>query len=169
MTNENENKTTVEEQTQTPPATPEVDKFLEAAKKVREDSVSKEEFEKVKAERDKMLEFVLDGKEIQNENKEVSTPDIAELQRIRHDPDSTNLDIVKASLGIRDYYLEKKGVDLFVSEKDNQEAGERVAARLQEIVKQSDNDPKTFNFLFEQALAEDDSALKTALAKKRRA
>lgn len=170
MANENEQTKPVEEQ-QTPPAPQakaSVDEFLEAAKQVKEGSVPKEDYEKAQEEIQKLTKFILDGKELPADKK-APTPSIAELQKIRHNPDATNLEVVSASLGIREQIIKQKGVDPFAMLDGEAEGGKKVAKALQEIVDEADGDSKKFNFLFEQALAEDDSKLMAALRKKRNA
>ena len=169
MTNENE-KLPVEEQATQPQAasTNSVDEFLEAAKQVREGSVSREEYNEIVEANKKLRDFILEGKELPEEGKE-STPSIAELQKIRHNPDATNLEIAKASLGIRDIYLQEKGIDLFALKPEEAEFGKKTAEVFKRLVKEANGNPKTFNFLLDQELANDDSALINAIRKRKSA
>ena len=168
-TNENEKKPVEAEEKLTPPADEEgVDTFLKAAKKLKEDSVSKEEFEKVKSENQKLLDFIMEGKELpQIDDKSNSIPSIAELQKIRHNPDATNLDYVKASLELREHFIKEKGLDPFASKDEEIESAKRTAEYLQKMVDEAAGDPKKFNFLLESKIAEDDPALAAALKKRR--
>ena len=165
MANENENKTP--EQV-TPPEKKEapIDTFLEAAKKVKEDKVDRKELEEANEKIEKLTQFILDGKDLPEDNSK-PTPSIAELQKIRHDPNSTNLQIVDATLGIREHIIKEKGYDPFALKEGEEEFGEKVAKSLKKMVEDSKGDPKTFNFLLEKGIAEDDSALMNALRKQR--
>lgn len=169
MANENEKKPVEEKETLTPPAEEKsgVDTFLEAAKKVKEGSVSKEEFEKLQADNKKLMDFILEGKELPSDDKSEPIPTIAELQKIRRNPNSTNLEYVKASLGIRKHIIEEKGFDPFASKEGEEESARRVADALQKMVDEAGDDPKKFNFLLESRVAEDDPALAAALRKRK--
>ena len=173
MANENENKS-VEEKV-TPPAEEKkdsVDEFLEAAKKAREkgeNSVSRDEFDELKNQNKKLMDFILEGGDLPDGGKKPQIPDIAELQKVRHNPDVTNLDIVSASLGLREQIIATKGYDPFALKEEEAGDGKKVAEALQKIVDESKGDPKTFNYLLERSIAEDDSALMNALKKRRKA
>ena len=166
MANENETKTVEEQKPSSPTPNASVDTFLEAAKQVKEGSVSKEEFEKVLEDNKKLTQFILEGKELPNNDKEAPTPTIAELQKIRSNPDATNLDYVSASLGIREIYIKEKGIDPFALKDEERDSAERVAKKLQELVKEADGDPKKFNFLLESNMADDDPTFIAALKKR---
>lgn len=169
MANENEKKSVEEKEALTPPAEEKsgVDTFLEAAKKVKEGTVSRDEYEKLQADNKKLMDFILEGKELPSDDKSESIPSIAELQKIRHNPNSTNLEYVKASLGIRKHIIEEKGFDPFASKEGEEESARRVADALQKMVDEADGDPKKFNFLLESKVAEDDPALAAALRKRK--
>lgn len=166
MANENE-KVTVEEQkpaSQTPEKS--VDTFLKAAKEVKEGSVSKEQYESLLEDNKKLTQFILEGKELPAIDKEAPTPSIAELQKIRTNPDATNLEYVSACLGIRKQLIKEKGIDPFALKDEERESAERTANALQELVDQADGDPKKFNFLLESNMANDDPTFIAALKKR---
>ena len=168
MTNENENKPVEEQTTPQEQQQKSVDIFLEAAKKVKEDTVSKELYDEAIASNKKLLDHILEGKDLPDEGKE-STPSIAELVKVRNNPNATNLDIVKASLGIRKHYLEEKGIDIFALKPEEAEYGKKTAQIFQKLVDESGDDPKKFMYLFEESMANDDSALMNAIRKRRQA
>lgn len=165
MPNENENETkTVEPEQKPAPAT--VDEFLAAAKEAKENTVSKEDYDKIVAERNKLMKSILDGEKLEKEAA-TSKPDIAELKRIFKDPDSSNLQIVTASLGIREAVIEKTGKDPFAAKPEENKRAAEVAGILQQCVDEANGDDEKFVYLLNSHLAEDDPTLIAAINKRK--
>ena len=169
-TNENENPTVEKEKEKQDPATDNVDIFIDAAKEVKNRSVSKEEYEKVVADRKKLLDFILEGKELEKEDEaNPSTPDVAELKKVFRDPDASNLEIVSASLGIRDAVLKETGKDPFSSSESDAAAAQRVADVFKQCVDEAKGDDEKFTYLLKSRISDDDAVLVAAIEKRKKA
>lgn len=133
-----------------------IDTFLKAAEDVRKNTVSKEEYEKVKTENKKLTEFILEGGD---ETSKTSTkPEVrskAELQKVLANEETNNLEYTKAALELRQQLIDEGKRDPFLPNSSqipttsiDVEGAEKVAKVLQECVDESEGDPETFNFLF---------------------
>ena len=168
-TDENKNVNETVEQKQDKPAPGSVDDFIKAAKEAKEDRVTRAEYDKVIEDNRKLMEALLEGKELDSEDDETpSTPDVAELKKVFRDPDATNLEIVSASLGIRKAVLESTGKDPFASKDEDAESAQKVADVFQQCVDEADGDSEKFVYLLKNRIY-DDSALTAAMEKRRKA
>lgn len=173
----NENETKKQEEIVASPETKEetpaktVDDFIELAKKQREDTVKKSEYDKLVAERNRLMESILDGKELRPEvaAKEVN---VAELKKKMTDPDISNLEFIKTSLELRKAAIEKgegdpylpRGTSVSDSEADR---AEQIAKTLQECVDESRGSESVFTALLADRIGKDDPAIISALRKRR--
>jgi len=169
-----ENETKLNEQKQEQPKES-VDVFLEAAKEVRKETVSKAEYDKLKADNQKLTQFIVEGGDASTikPSSEVKEPSKAELKKILADENTNNLDYVKAALKLRQTVIDEGGRDPFLPNSSQHpitsadvEGAEKVATVLQECVDASGNDPDVFNFEFERRV-NDTSPLISAKVKAR--
>lgn len=162
---ENEITTPVEKETQPD----KIDEFIELAKKNQEDKIDRSEYEAMRNERDRVMAALIDGQKLEKQAE--SIPDIAKLSEIFRNPDSTNLEVVSASLGIRQAALKKGKRDPFAptnpTEEDLRNA-QKVADVFQECVDQANGNNEDFIFYLNKHIADDDKGLLAALARKRR-
>ena len=176
MPNENETK---EKQVKAPEepktASPDIQDFI---KEVKENGVSKAEYEKVLAERDKAIQdrnqvmrSVLDGETLNTTPKSEKTIEEyrAEYSKILKKRDATNLEVVTAQMNLRDAILASGGQDPCVApngtEADYASAA-KVAQAKKECILEANGDPKKFLYLWEQRIAQDDPTLVAALKKR---
>lgn len=173
--NENEKKQPAQEKVdeKKTPEKDKVDEFIEQAKKRNEESVSKAEYEKVKAERDKVMQYVIDGKgDLDQEgSKKEENIDITALKKKLANPDISNLEYIETSLKLRqaaidkgesDPYLPKSGT---VTESDIEQA-KKIAKVFEETVKEANGNDAVFRALLESKIGNDDPAI-TAMIRKR--
>lgn len=125
--------------------------YIEAIKSLKQNTVDKTAYDALRSENKKLLESLINGEEIQPQNK-VLTESIEEL---RHDiltNDSlTNLEYWDKVLKLRSALLKRGDEDPFVpqGQKVNATAAdyataEKVATIMQEMVDNSEGDPNVF-------------------------
>lgn len=129
--------------------------YLAAIKELKQNTVDRAKYDKLKEENKKLLETVINGGEYSN-GQEDSNVDIDELRKnVFDNPDPTNLEYVTNVLALRDALIEEGYEDPFVpqgsqivaSELDRTLA-EKVANELKEMVEKADGDPHVFRAEF---------------------
>ena len=125
--------------------------YVAAIKELKENSVDRSQYEKLKAENKKLLDSIVNGTEIAQEtvNEE---PSIAELRKkVFDNPNQTNLEYVTNLLALRNALIEKGQPDPFVGASSHYEPtvddyarAEKVARIFQEMVDTADGDPNVF-------------------------
>lgn len=129
--------------------------YIAVIQEMKQNTVSRDEYNKLKAENSKLFKALASGEQITNETKQ-APKSIEELRRDVRSAE-TSLDGFKASLALRAAVLEKTGEDVFVphgskilpTDEDKATAA-RVASTLQEWVEESGDDPLTFARIMEQ-------------------
>ena len=122
---------------------------VQAINELKKNTVSKEEYNKVKAEKDKYLKALIEGSQVADEKKE--PVDIDELRTSLFTKDLNNLTFAKKALELRNELIEREGVDIFVGkgnkyapDKSDYEAAQRVADAFQSCVDIADGDSEIF-------------------------
>ena len=122
---------------------------VQAINELKQNTVSKEEYNKVKAEKDKYLKALIEGSQVADEKKE--PVDIDELRTSLFAKDLDNLTFAKKALELRNELIDKEGVDIFVGkgnkyapDKSDYEAAQRVADAFQSCVDIADGDSEIF-------------------------
>lgn len=121
---------------------------------LKSNSVSKEEFERMKAERNRYFKMYTQG--YRPEQEEVSKPkkSVNELRKefFTMPEEANNLEYWKKVLELRNSVIEEGGKDPFVPSgskisptHDDYEAAKRVAEGIQYAIDESENDPESFN------------------------
>lgn len=128
--------------------------YIETIKNLKENSVSKEEYQRVLKDNKQLLETLMSGGQIETPKpgKEEIDKSINDLRKqIKTRDNMTNLDFTKAALELRQQVLERDGGDIFVAPgrkysptKDDYVAAQRVADIFQECVDEADGDPSIF-------------------------
>lgn len=128
--------------------------YIEAIKEMKQNSVSKEAYEKLKQENKQLLDSIINGTELSQQNIKVEEPvDIKQLRNnlFNQDGDLTNLDYISSALKLRDELIKKGEKDPFlpVGEKiiptdEDVQTANRVAAILQDCVDYADGDSAIF-------------------------
>lgn len=148
--------------------------YIDTIKQLKENTVPKEEYEKLVAERARLLKSVIDGDPIEGERgaEQESAPDVDTLRReiLNVDVSMTNLEYVTKVLKMRDAIIKEKGPDAdpflppyanlgerHTSEEiaKDQENAEAVASFLENTVEQAHGDPEVFNSLLNIGLVDD--------------
>lgn len=137
-----------------------VGKYLEEINKLKVNSVSKEEYDKLKDENAELLKNIVNSRVPDKEEPKKPVADIKELRAKLRKDDPSNLEYVTNVLNLRDAILEQDGVDPFlpvghkiVPTEQDIEAANRVAAVLKECVDYADGDSQLFtNELYRRIL-----------------
>lgn len=159
---------------------PDVD-YIEAIKKLKENTVSKEDFNKVKEENKKLLNAVLNDQKVEQPERKKTVDELkADYKKLKlelshaQEDGITNLEYVDKALKLRNTAMNLGLPDPFVPNSsfpgpdDNDfNTAQKVADKLQECVDEANGNPAVFRNLFEQAVR-DDSKLPINNSKKRR-
>lgn len=143
---------------QTPPADdtviPPADKnAVETLKKLKENTVPKEDYLKVVQENKELWEATLNGDKLDTEEKEKEAPNIKELREdlFGGKKQLTNLEYWDKTLKLRKALMEKGETDPFVPvgekivpEQSDFDAAERVAEVVQECIDYANGDSEVF-------------------------
>ena len=125
--------------------------YLAAIKELKENSVDRKDYEKLKAENKKLLDAYINGGEIAQPTVP-EEPSIAELRKkVFDNPNQTNLEYVTNILALRNALIQKGEPDPFVGGSsqyeptvDDYARAEKVARVFQEMVDTADGDPNVF-------------------------
>lgn len=141
------------EQPQVQPTQEEVEnttgeKYIQTIKELKENSVSKEEYEKLLNERNQLIDVLKDGGTIENEDV---SEDTKELRNKLFNTELSNLEYIDTALKLRKNILEETGEDIFVAKgngvvntpTDYQQA-QRVADILTQLVEESEGSSAIF-------------------------
>lgn len=125
---------------------------VQAINELKQNSVSKEKYSKVIAERDKYLKALIDGNQVA-EAQPKEPVDINALRKDLFNPDNelSNLEYAKKALQLRDALIEKEGIDIFVGKgskltptSEDYEAAQKVADAFQSCIEIADGDSDIF-------------------------
>lgn len=149
------------EEMNTPPAEGMEQDYLATIQELKNTTVSREAYDKMRDENKKLLETIINGGQMEAPAENTNIDYKAECAKLI-DPNNkhTNLDYVKKALEIRNAGL-KEGVDMAMPFGPKAEYGENdaeiadfVANKLQELVDKADGNPSAFNFLLDQAMVD---------------
>ena len=125
---------------------------VQAINELKQNSVSKEDYNKVVAEKNKYLKALIDG----NQVAEVQKKEPVDINGLRKElfsgeKDLTNLEYAKKALELRNALIERDGVDIFVGRgskltptDDDYEAAQRVADGFQQCIDVAQGDSEIF-------------------------
>lgn len=123
--------------------------YLNAIQELKANSVDRKQYDKLKAENQKLLDALVDGKQIDVPKKE--EPNIPELRKKLFGGDLSNLEYVDAALKLRDALIEKGETDPFLPigdkvnlTQDTIDKAEHVANVLKDCVEFADGDSGIF-------------------------
>ena len=126
--------------------------YIEAIKEMKKNSVSREDFEKLKKENKQLLDALVQGKEIEIKKEEKA--DIGQLRKELYNSEKqlSNLEYVSKTLQLRDALIEQGERDPFLPygknvsiTADQIEKAEAVANVLEECVEFADGDSGIFS------------------------
>lgn len=136
--------------------------YVEAIKNLKQNSVSKADYDALRLENKKLLQAVVNGQTVEVEPEEPEV-DLAQLRKnVFDNPNQTNLEYVTNVLKLRDAVLEKEGYDVFVPQssqysptQDDIARAQRVAEQLKEMVDVSDGNPNVFLNEYQRRVKDD--------------
>ena len=118
---------------------------------IKANTVPKEDYEKVKAERDKYCKALIEGTQVVEEKKEPVDINALRKDLFSEDSDLNNLEYVKKAVALRDALIDEEGVDIFVAKgnkvaptDEDYEAAERVAQAYKLCIEVADGDSEIF-------------------------
>lgn len=143
--------------------------YLEAIQNLKDNTVSKEQYEKLRAENKKLLNAVLNDQKADNKEEPVETVEQLQndLRKIKselanaQEKGMSNLEFTSKALKYREKAMKLGLQDPFVPntptgpEENDFRSAERVAEVLQKCVDEAKGNPATFRNLFEQAVRDD--------------
>lgn len=123
-----------------------------AINELKQNSVSKEDYNKVVAEKNKYLKALIDGNQVAEvQKKEPVDIDGLRKELFGGEKDLTNLEYAKKALELRDAIIERDGVDIFVGRgskltptDEDYEAAQRVADGFQQCIDVAQGDSEIF-------------------------
>ena len=128
--------------------------YIDTIKKLKETTVDRQEYEKLKAEKKALLDEVINGKPMENKDEVEVVPTIAELRSDLFGPNSgelNNLEYTQKALELRKQLILKGEPDPFLPygkqitpEESDIQAANRVATVLQECVDYAEGDNLVF-------------------------
>lgn len=136
--------------------------YVEAIKNLKQNSVSKADYDALRLENKKLLQAVVNGQTIEVEPEEPEV-DLAQLRKnVFDNPNQTNLEYVTNVLKLRDAVLEKEGYDVFVPQssqysptQDDIARANKVAEQFKEMVDIADGNPNVFLNEFQRRIKDD--------------
>lgn len=141
----------------------------EALAKFNQTHVTKEEYDKLLAEKNSMVQAMLNGEHLAQEEQLVNKPSLEELRNNVQKEDQTNLEYWENVLALRERTMEETGEDIFVASghkitptNEDYEAAERVANGMKDLIDRSLGDPTTFNSLYQKEVRDTTIPSKTA-------
>lgn len=151
---------------QQPEVNPEDKTLLEAYNDLKENSVSKKEYDRVLKRNEDLTQALIQNDKLDKDDKPKES-NMDKIKRLTNElysdkrEDMTNLDYCQKTVELRDAIIEEGGRDPFLptsgENKDsyaNQQTAEKVANGLKQMVKDADGSPEAFNALY-QARVED--------------
>lgn len=124
--------------------------YLAAIKDLKQNTVSRDDYEKLKAENKKLLNSVVNGQVVEVEAGP-QYRDVAEIRDELFNHEHNNLDYIKLALELRNTLIAKGETDPFIPvgkqispTREDLEAAERVAQVYQECVDYADGDSALF-------------------------
>ena len=125
---------------------------VQAINELKQNSVSKEDYNKVVAEKNKYLKALIDGNQVAEvQNKEPVDIDGLRKELFGGEKDLTNLEYAKKALELRDAIIERDGVDILVGRgskltptDDDYEGAQRLADGFQQCIDVAQGDSEIF-------------------------
>ena len=126
------------------------DNYIEAIKEMKENTVAKEDYLKLKEENKQLLKSLVNG-ETRTQEEQAQPVNIDELRKNLLNKDLSNLDFISSALKLREALIEKGEKDPFLPygknilpTDDDMEKADKVASVLQECVDIADGDSSVF-------------------------
>lgn len=135
--------------------------YLDAIKELKENSVPKADFDKLKEKNKELLQMVVNGEKLPAEENPENIED--KKARLRKDLFSenvslNNLEFVEKSIELRDTILEDEGEDIFLppnATDADKEAVDRVVGIYKDCIEKSNGDSGVFTSLIASKIPND--------------
>ena len=167
-----------EEKKVTEPETSSNLELAKALKDYKENSVPKDEYEKLKKENRDLIDQVINGGGAYGNGQGTPTKEPVDIDKLRTElygpkgQELSNLEVIEKTLKLRDAVIERDGIDPFLPIGANikptdfdAERAQAVADVLAECVKEADGDSGVFTAILQSKLANDSVALQNHLKK----
>lgn len=125
--------------------------YVEALKKLRDTTVPKTEYEKLKGENKKLLDTLVNGGSINPEDAPGDKRTVEEIRKELFEGDCTNLQYWKNALALREKVMDEGGRDPFlpfahdyVPTEEDIAASNRVVEAVTSCIEIADGDPDIF-------------------------
>lgn len=124
--------------------------YIEAIKKLKENSVPKEDYEKIQEENRKLLESLINGETIEQTSEK---PDISALRKelFSEECELNNLEYITKIMELRSAIMDSGGMDPFlpygkkiIPTEEDIDTANRVAQVLQDCIEYADGDSQVF-------------------------
>lgn len=139
--------------------------YIEAIKEIKNNSVPKEEYQKLVADHKKLLENYLSGQPVKKES-DAAPVDVGALRKKLFETDLTNLEYAQTMLELRSELIKKGEPDPFVpvghkvtTDGSEYDKAERLADALQYCIDSADGDSSVFTAKF-QGILKDTTPIK---------
>ena len=160
------NEDDILETQQQPDVNPEDKTLLEAYNELKENSISKKEYDRVLKRNEDLTQALIRNDKLEDDDKPKES-NMAKIKRLTNElysdkrEDMTNLEYCQKTVELRDTIIAEGGRDPFLptsgENKDsyaNQQTAEKVANGLKKMVEDANGSPEAFNSLY-QARVED--------------
>lgn len=138
-------------------------KYIEAINDLKKNTVSKEEYDKVKEENAKLITALANGEQIQINQKPVDKEEekkqMDELKEKFTSKQLSNLEMIQASLKLREYAMKNGEIDPYLPVGPNYQPtvedyteADKVAKVFQECVESANGDSNAFTLLMQQRM-----------------
>lgn len=149
-----------------------IKKLTDEIQRLKDSTVTKEEYAKVVAEKNELVDSVINGSRLNLKSEEKEKPaDLKELAKSLMEDGIGNLEYAERALKYRDAYMKKTGKDPFAPNNDRMTSEDSaraaaVADTLKECVAQANGSESVFTGLLADRIKSDSPQL-TALLKKK--
>ena len=134
------------------PGTPQEPDYIQQIEQLRANSVSKEQYDKLKAEHNRAMNALINGGQMENPNAEKIDKQALRKELYCEQPNLSNLDYWQKTLTLRKAIMDEGGQDPFLpygqkiaATAEDQEAAERVAKVVQECIDYADGNSRLFS------------------------
>lgn len=127
--------------------------YIEKIKELKKNTVSKEDYDKIREENRQLLQSLVEGNPLQEQPAEEKKMTADELRKALFQPERelNNLEYCKLAVELRDAVLEEEGKDIFVADnsqytpgQDSYDAAERVASVMKDCIEYAQGDSVAF-------------------------
>lgn len=144
--------------------------LLKEIEALKAKSVSLEEYEKLKKEKNQIIKEVLNGEKTSVESEKAAKKTLKDYVKELQNEELTNLDYIDTALKARQACIDERGFDPFAGKKGSKEDVAKaadVAETLQKCVDEAEGSPLKFQALLQDNMV-DPNALTQYLAKRKR-